>query len=242
MACGNYLEVEWCETCGEIHVSRAYSCKDRHCPKCQATRSFRLIGEAYNIIQHVDLIRYEPILLTLTLQNVMGENLDDLLNTFSLGWTRLTKRRWFQRSVWGFIKTLEITFNKEDQTFHPHLHVIIFTKPIYWKAPNYKSRQEWAEIWQEVCGVDYFPHVWVQSLNTNVRDSEDYYEIIKRATAYTLKYTLKGGVADLPINEICTYVDTMRWKRSISYGMNLAKMRKGLHQKDDHIIKLICSK
>ena len=43
----------------------------------------------------------------------------------------------FKESLQGYIKATEITYNSEEDTYHPHIHCIFQVRPSYFKGTGY---------------------------------------------------------------------------------------------------------
>ena len=72
-----------------------------------------------------DLGDYTPAFLTLTVRNVRAGDLRATLRQMSEDWNRFINRPKTKQLVAGWAKALEITYNTERHTFHPHYHVIL---------------------------------------------------------------------------------------------------------------------
>jgi plasmid rolling circle replication initiator protein Rep len=147
-------------------LCNALFCRDRLCPICMWRLSRRLSWETYQIIEKYtkqcpDMI---PIMISLTVRNPkMGElsnMLDVLCHGDSAAWQLL--RKWLsRRGIKDYIRTVEVTFNFKDQTWHPHLHVLAFVPKEYFlkNNKNYISRARLSEYWKHACKLDYKPVV-----------------------------------------------------------------------------------
>jgi len=91
-----------------------------------------------------------PLLLTLTVINVSSDDLSHTINRMNVAWRRLMERRVIRRSVRSWFRSLEITYNKERQDFHPHFHVLLMVPASYFDTRRdfYVSQQEWLRLWK----------------------------------------------------------------------------------------------
>lgn len=101
--------------------------------------------------------------LVFTQKNVDGKNLGDELTKITKAWSKLRKRKEFG-IVKGWIRTIEITYNAKDRTWHPHLNVIVAVPGGYFSGREYVKQARWRELWQEVMGLDYLPNVYVKAV------------------------------------------------------------------------------
>ena len=147
-------------------LHNALFCRDRLCMICMWRLSRRLAWETSQImnkymVESPDMI---PIMLTLTVRNPkMGElskMLDVLCHGKSGAWQLLNK--WLvRRGIKDYTRTLEITFNHEKRSWHPHLHILTFVPKEYFSKgnKNYISHALLRKEWKHVCNLDYMPIV-----------------------------------------------------------------------------------
>ena len=80
--------------------------------------------------------KYSFIFLTLTAPSVSGERLRDEIDDYAASFKRLTKLKEFQAINKGYIRKLEITYNKKRNDYHPHYHILICVDKNYFKDKN----------------------------------------------------------------------------------------------------------
>lgn len=118
-------QTEWigfrAKCCGGKSVAVPIGCNHRLCPFCANSRLERSRDPARKLLEGMT----NPAFLTLTVPNVRVLT-REVLAELSSQWKR------FQRSVElvgiGGIRSIEVTFNREEKTWHPHLH-ILFDSP-----------------------------------------------------------------------------------------------------------------
>ncbi len=133
----------------------AYFCRFRWCPVCLWRRMLkwhsRLLKKVPEVAeQHPDAIW---VLLTLTLRNCKPGWTRQTLQEMSTAWRKMHGRK-FMRPVYGWVRALEVTFNHDEGTVHPHYHVLICA-PRGW----YVDQKDWRKNWQKALGVKYEPFV-----------------------------------------------------------------------------------
>lgn len=109
-------------------IKSANFCRDRLCPMCNFRRSQKMFSQNMAVYHKIkaENPRYRQLFLTLTVPNVKLWQLKDTLKAMSDSWNRFRNHRAFKREpVVGFCKKLEITYNKEQRTYHPHYHVML---------------------------------------------------------------------------------------------------------------------
>ncbi len=121
---------------GEVRVSSA-TCKLRWCPPCaRAKQSYA----ARQVREWIPKQKY-PKFLTLTVQHSSAplvDQVDELYEEFRA----FRKMKWFKDRCSGGVWFFQVTRNKQDGTWHPHLHCIITGKYL----PHRKLNREWSKV------------------------------------------------------------------------------------------------
>lgn len=154
---------------GTLRLDSAQFCRVRLCPVCQWRRSLKMYGQLHQVVKYLAQQRHaagaEPyawVLLTLTVQNCATSELSNTLDTIAAGWDRLGKTKAFKRAVRGTMRAVEITYNRETNTYHPHMHVLCCVLPSYFTSRDYISQSQWSDMWQAAARLDYHPIVDVR--------------------------------------------------------------------------------
>jgi plasmid rolling circle replication initiator protein Rep len=154
------------------------------------------------------------ILLTLTVRNCLPPDLDDTLDGMMLAFKLLTKSKDYKSVSHGYYRSLEVTHNLKEDTYHPHLHVIVAVNPSYFTSRDYIKQARWTEIWQRSIKANYVPVVDVRKVKG---DSAG-------AVAEVAKYASKDGDYIIPDDWDLT-VETVRLldavfanRRFLGYG------------------------
>lgn len=131
----NHCQSEWigfkASCCDSRAVAVPIGCNHRLCPLCNAARLEHYRGPAREMLAAME----HPTFLTLTVPNV----------------ARLTRRTFNQLRQWwkeffrsnkrilrGGLYAIEVTFNRESRTWHPHFH-IVFDAP--WPTRGVKRNE-----------------------------------------------------------------------------------------------------
>jgi plasmid rolling circle replication initiator protein Rep len=180
--CGEVLVFMTCPKCDDKKLKSANFCKDRLCPLCSWRRSDIVFAQLMQILHKT--LELEPkmrfLFLTLTAKNAIGNDLSKEISNFLEGFDRLFKYKEIDKQIQGYIRRLEITYNKEKDTYHHHLHVLIAVKPSYFGGDNYIKQARWAELFGKALKIDYIPIVDVRAVSK-----------IVKAVAETSKYAVK---------------------------------------------------
>ncbi len=148
-------------------------CQVRLCPMCMARRAKRSSYKLSQIMDYVEAkygCRY--IFLTLTVRNCEGADLGKTIDLLTKSWVKLIRHRDFERAVHGWFRAVEVTRNKKDGTYHPHIHAILAVKPEYFKKSSsfFLDQMQWREHWRVAAGLDYDPSVRISKTRGKKRD------------------------------------------------------------------------
>jgi plasmid rolling circle replication initiator protein Rep len=197
--CSQFLMFAWAaSTEGDLSLKlhQARFCRVRSCPVCQWRRSLMWRARFYNAVPRLlhDYPKHRFVFLTLTVRNCAIDNLGDSIQLLNSAFKKLTKRKQFPAIGW--LKSVEVTRNEQDDSAHPHLHVLLMVPDSYFQGAYYLSQPKWRELWKECLGVDYLPVVNVKAVKAKGADQS---EALKGALTETLKYTVKPS--DLIANQ-----------------------------------------
>lgn len=207
-----------CESCGDLTVfladfemenkklHKASFCGNRFCPMC----SWRMAcKDSLKITILMEHLRKEEnkefIFLTLTTPNVKGDKLQEEIMHYNKSFERLMKRKEVKNIVKGYIRKLEVTYQKEQyitkelwekkknyyknkglgigdlepnyDTYNPHFHVVIAVDKSYFNSRNYINHDRWLELWQGATGNSSITQVDVRKSKAN--NLKEVYELAK---------------------------------------------------------------
>ena len=218
--CGSYLE--FAVYPNEKKLKSANFCKARLCPMCNWRLSQQRFGNLSAVTDLAKSNKYHLLFLTLTARNVTGTELKNEIKRFFDAWRNLTRySEDFKRSVHGWFRALEVTYNKDDDTYRPQVHIVVSVKTTYCKDSNYYiSQKKWSEIWKHYLNLDYIPVVHIQKVYTKKGSSAE-----KEASKYTVKdtdYLIENNLK-LSAKVVQILDDSLRRVRLIAYGGILKK-------------------
>ncbi|MBR6756772.1 MAG: protein rep [Peptococcaceae bacterium] len=198
-------------------ITGAKFCKHRLCPVCNYRRSTMLWHKVKEVIKDLDT---DFLLITLTVRNCEGCRLKETIDHILQSFHRITSRRKWRKCFHGFIRGLEITYNYEKNTFHPHIHILVSTSPEYFKE-EYLDIQTLREWWVQSAKLDYYVQVDIRK----VKDKDN-------AIAEVVKYAVK--IADILEQEqdeqrlqaTKTLSQAIANRRLMSTGGNIKKLAK----------------
>lgn len=223
--CHKFLVLGKSSDNSKYKIVRASSCRVRYCPICAYKRSVKYCRENKQMIKIFKERNKDTkfIFLTLTIKNCFGDELKSTIDLLSEAFHRFIKLKQIKSRFVGFIKNLEVTYNKKTRTFHPHLHVYIAVND---KLSNI-SQQEYCDLWQKACRLNYIPICDVRICTDN---DKSIVEVSKYLTKFSdickLDYQSRTYVLSV-LNA------SMANRRTISFGGIFKDIRKEMNYEDD---------
>lgn len=216
--CSTYLEFRREKSTKKYKLINTNLCRVRLCPLCAYKRSLSVYHNTADIINYINskYSRSKYLFLTLTIKNVSGSELSNAIDDLTRGWQNMSKQKRIKNVVLGTVRSIEITYNKRSNTYHPHLHILIHTTSDVYSGRNYISQAEFSERWRSAVGIDYQPVVDVRRLQRNNG----------REIAEIAKYSVKPLEWDKCAESVIITLDDVLHKRhllSLSGTMREAK-------------------
>ena len=214
--CGSQLEFNFLEADdtlsninqavhGKKQLSYANFCQLRTCPVCNARRSAKLAVMLSRCIDAIydDHPNARFIFLTLTIKNCKASELKDTITLIMESYKRLFKRRSVERAIKGAFRTMEITYNQTEDSYHPHLHVLMAVEPDYFQKTSglYITKDNWIKMWGECLRVDYNPIV-------DIKKADSTKKAIKEVAKYAVKDSEYLTIAEEDIDKAVEIVNT----------------------------------
>lgn len=196
-------------------------CRSRMCPAC----SWRKSQQNYKRALYAATLaiyknhKYNFIFVTLTVKNCVGDDLSSTITNLLNAYRKLVLK-WKLSNMKGSIKTLEVTVNWDNMTYHPHLHIIYLTPENYFSDPDlYVTQQELKNRWADKLNIS--DEGYRKNLQVSVNSFANGTSILKSLKEIT-KYMMKYG--DLVDQDIPV------WKRAkaLKYIDNATKNRRML--------------
>ena len=235
--CSTFLEFGVTKASG-LKLLNANFCKVRLCPMCAWRRSLKIFGQVSKVMDQVEeTYDYRYIFLTLTVKNCYSEDLKDILDLMTESFSKLSRRKAFKQAVKGYFRSLEITYNKEDDTYHPHFHLILAVNKNYFTDDKvYLSQDNWTRLWKESLKVDYTPIVDVRRVKSK---DKNFSKVIAETAKYTVKsedFLIKkenGKINESLTDEVVLTLDkALHKKRLVSFGFLFKEIHKQLRLDD----------
>lgn len=227
------------------------SCKNRFCPLCsyrKARKDGVKILTMMSAIEKLEKKRF--VFMTLTYKRVDAEDLEETIKHLNKSFELLFKRKEVQRMNFGYIKKLEVTYEKSEfitkamfkkkrdyyvarglnvgdrnptfNTYHPHFHIILCVNKSYFDDPNYYiPRDKFLGLWQESADDFNITQVDVRRVDSS-RNTNKVNELAKYS-AKDSDYLYSEEVFDV-------FYESLKGKRLITFS----KMFKDYSKKFDN--------
>ncbi len=203
--CGSFLEFvryhDFNTDVSDIKLHNANFCRDRMCPMCSWRRSLKIFSQVSQIMNLISN-DYTFLFLTLTVPNCSSEALSDTISNISDGWSRFRHYKEVQSVVKGYFKALEITRNKSNGTFHPHIHTVLAVKKSYFNSRDYIQHDKWLSLWQKAMRDYSITQVDIRKAKSYQKEKSNYN--LSSAVAEIAKYSVKPSDYIISDNEVLT--------------------------------------
>lgn len=177
--CNTFLSFVADKTLEKQKLHKANSCKNRFCPVCAWRKARKDALGLSLMMQYINQQENKKfIFLTLTTPNVMSDELENEIKRYNNSFRKLIKRKKVGNVIKGYVRKLEITYNKKRDDYNPHFHVLIAVNKSYFKDTKaYISQKEWLEMWRDVTGNSEITQVHIQKVKQN--NNKELYEMAK---------------------------------------------------------------
>lgn len=224
--CCAELQVRICKECGLAHARPNFSCKHRLCPTCQVRRSRRLALQALEVYKAAGdrLALVQMRLITLTQKNVKADDLSAEIDKLLTAVTKLRHLRAWRNFVIGAARNIEITYNPQTRTYHPHVHLIVWLSPL---APREMDEKTWwAQQWRGLMNLGYNPVC-------DCRPIKDQEGSIFEVSKYVCKAAELSSLPPRTLAHVCAALNVaLKNRRLIAYSGLWQKIRAELCQVD----------
>ncbi|WP_434433254.1 protein rep [Lactiplantibacillus paraplantarum] len=241
---GQYAKTQKIKGCGTVlRVSNdgsfksSWLCKDPLCPLCSWRKSVRNRVQVHQLLvaesqQFPDAIY---LFLTLTVKNVIGEDLDSELQTMGRAVSLMFQRRALKESTMGYIRTTEVTVNHDGPviTFHPHMHLLVMANKNYFSKQHdfYQTTEQLSNLWCQALKWQG-PEKLVVNIK-KIRPNKKGHDALLAAATEVGKYQVKStdyltNDEEVNLQVISALSKGLKGKRLISFGDEFKKTRHNL--------------
>ncbi|MBM9778681.1 protein rep [Staphylococcus aureus] len=229
--CNTFLSFVADKSLEKQKLYKANSCKNRFCPVCAWRKARKDALGLSLMMQYIkQQEKKEFIFLTLTTPNVMSDELENEIKHYNNSFRKLIKRKKVGSVIKGYVRKLEITYNKKRDDYNPHFHVLIAVNKSYFTDKRYYiSQQEWLDLWRDVTGISEITQVQVQKIRQN--NNKELYEMAKYS----------GKDSDYLINQkvFDAFYKSLKGKQVLVYSGLFKEAKKKLKNGDLDYLKEI---
>ncbi|EYO39992.1 replication initiation protein [Staphylococcus aureus DAR3891] len=171
------------------------------------------------------------LFLTLSIRNAIdGDTLERSLKHLTESFRRLFKYKKVSKNLIGFMRSTEVTVNKNDGSYNQHMHVLLCVENAYFRKKKYITQTELVDLWQQALKVNYRPVVNIKAIKPNQKGDKDIQAAIKETSKYSVKSSDFLTDDDEKNQEIISDLEKGLYrKRMLSYGRLLKQKHKILN-------------
>lgn len=194
----------------------SHYCRQRMCPQCQYRKSVKEYGQ---IIQIAENLNCSWLHMVLTVRNCDENDLDNTINLLFKNSTKLFAI--YKKSFKGILRACEVTYNKTDKTYHPHLHCLISVNKSYFTSRYYVKQKTLLDTWRKLINQKNNGGLYISRVTDKCA-----------SVAEVAKYCLKPLDCDIPddekLNVYQNIFTALKGKRLIQTYGNISKEIKNI--------------
>ncbi len=215
MHCGDYLVMAEDEPRENRKLLSGYFCRQRLCSGCAWRRSVKAAQCLSAISAKLAAEGRVMLMITLTIPNVPGPELRDSFRHLYESWHKFMRRKRY--ACWADnVRKLEVTYNRERDDYHPHLHALVYVRPGYFKGKTYISQAQLLEDWRAVTKQPEITQVDLR----RCRDRGESNGIVEVA-----KYTVKASDYNHSQDVFNTMYKALKHTRLMTFGGQCKELR-----------------
>ena len=149
LLCGNFLSFLRSKK-GNYKLRKANLCNNRFCPICSWVEAKRNAFKILELLMYAREIEKKGIIfMTLTVPNVEAQELEKAIKHLNSSFKRLMETKKMENICKGYIRKLEVTYNAEANTYHPHFHILVAVNKSYFTSRDYIKILDLLEMWRK---------------------------------------------------------------------------------------------
>lgn len=199
-------------------LKKANLCNNRFCPLCSSLRAKKNAVIVLELMEYIrEIKKLEFVFFTLTAPNIVGEKLEEEIKEFNNSFKELIRSKEFRKVCKGYIRKLEVTYNRERADFHPHFHIVMAVNQSYFKSKDYISTALLKTLWRKFKKNDSIEAVDMRKVKMN--SIKEVLEIATYCTKSSDLYNNGQEVFDY-------FYSALRGKQEITYSGIFADVKK----------------
>lgn len=170
--CGTQLTFSKSDENGKTvyHLKAANFCRQRCCPMCQFRRSEKMFAQMLRVVKHLEgQYRFLHLVLTIPNQRYDYELVQGVKLLYK-GFSNLLKYKQVRGAFKGILRCLEVSYNYDNDTFHPHLHCLVAVNRSYFNDSR------------KYLSYDLLRELWTEAVKKAVRSSPENFSFINEST------------------------------------------------------------
>lgn len=213
---------------GVLRFHSSSFCRKRICPLCQWRKSLKQFSNCISIADYLMQNDYSFLHVVLTVPNCGGGvELDNTIKKLYSSFGKLIKEPRVKSAFKGIMRCLEVSYNYDTHTYHPHLHCLVAVKKSYFNNnKQYISYARLVALWQKACASEEPYQVSIGVIKNNLGFAEVSKYCIK---PLNLDYKYKADNESI----LSEFLTTLKGRRLIQcYGV-IKEAKKILKLTDD---------
>ena len=191
-----------------------------------------------NLLKTTEVLKYGGnilLFLTLTLPNCKGEQLRSTIEYLKESLVRLRRLKAFVRAFNGYFLKVEVTYNKDTDDYHPHLHLLLSAYRDYFTNPDkFLTTEQIVEMWGSC--TDDLLFAYNRRTHKDLKGFLAYLEKVedeRKGLNEMAKYSVKSF--EVTEDSIETFAEQLNGVRLITYYGSFAKVHKKLRLDDEKL-------
>lgn len=184
--CGKALSFKECGDGHERKLVHANFCKIRFCPMCSWRRALKISREVHDVcyLMLQDKPNLKFLHLVLTVPNLSSKDLISGVTGFLYSFKKFVRIIPVSEAILGYFKTLEVTYNMGEDTYHPHFHCILIVNSSYFTGQSYIRHSRWLDYWRQATKNEDIKNLWIKPIDKSKKN-------LSKASAEVAKYITK---------------------------------------------------
>lgn len=221
--CASYLDFYADTTENYKKLAHGFFCHDRFCPVCS---NLKMRRDSYELLSCINVLKkdfnYQFLMITLTVKNVSADQLKDEIKKIKKSFKKFRELQAFKKISRGYVCKLEVTYNKDVDSYHPHLHLIVAVNSSYFTSRDYLSREKILTMWRNSYQDQSITQVDIRKINTAT--IKDILEITS--------YAAKNSDLFFSYDVFKTFYNSLRSVQILSFNGSFRDIRKKIRDKE----------
>lgn len=197
------------------HIVKSNFCRNRLCYICAWRRQAKFTAQMRPCLDMLANDGYRFIFVTLTMKNCCANEAADKVTEILKGYDRLLKKTKVKKAWLGAVRSVEMTYNENDKSFHPHIHMIVAVRKKYFCDTNlYIEQNELCDLWRSALKVNYTPICHIEIVKDKAKGALE-----------TIKYAIKPTEH---FEALEVFDNALKNRRLVSFSGVIAQKRKDL--------------